>query len=211
MSATHPAHPAASSGTTAPPRQATLLLDRRPFTVEDYHRMADIGIFGPDERTELLDGEVVRRMTVSSRHAGCVKQLLQIFAAGLAGRAILGVQDPVQLDDRSEPEPDLAILAMREDMYRQRHPLPADIHLLIEVAESSIQIDREIKTPLYAAAGIPELWIVDLPAERISVLRQPGPAGFDERIELGRGDRLTPMAFPELEIRVEEVLGPAAG
>lgn len=189
-------------------RDGSQLLVRRPFSVDDYHRMAETGLLGEDERTELLDGEVVVLMPISSRHAGCVNALCRWFVARLLDRAVVAAQNPVRLSPHSEPEPDLCLLAPREDFYRSAHPEPADVFLLVEVADSSIEPDRRVKAPLYAAAGIREFWLVDLNQDRVEVYRQPGAEGYGQLHTFGRGERITPLAFPEVEIAVAEILGP---
>ncbi|MCC7020338.1 MAG: Uma2 family endonuclease [Ardenticatenales bacterium] len=185
-----------------------LLTVRRRFTVDDYHRMAEVGLIEPGARTELLDGEVVFKMTINSPHAGCVKRLNGLLLRLLQGRVIIGVQDPVRLDDWSEPEPDLSILKLRDDFYSRAHPLPADVLWLIEVADTTLRLDRYIKLPLYAAAGIAEVWLVDLNAATVEVHRDPDAAGYRLQQRFGRGDELRPAAFPDIVVAVDDVLGP---
>jgi Uma2 family endonuclease len=180
---------------------------RRRFTVDDYYRMGESGLIGPDERTELLDGEVVHQMPINSRHAGCVKVLNEIFTSRLLGRAVVGVQDPVRLGAYSEPQPDISVLAPRADRYRGKHPRPADVHLLIEVADTSLALDRRVKVPLYAKAGIAEVWVVDLLHDAIEVYRDPTADGYGDVQRLARGQAVGPGAFGDLSIRVEEILG----
>ena len=189
-------------------RDPVLFTVRRRFTVDDYHRMADVGLIGPDERTELLDGEVVYKMTINSRHAACVKRLARLLMGMLDVRAVIGVQDPVRLDDRSEPEPDISVLKPRDDDYQAAHPMPVDILLLIEVADTTLQLDRHVKVPLYAAAGIAEVWLVDLNAATVEVYRDPDAAGYRLQQRFGRGDELRPAAFPDIALAVDDVLGP---
>lgn len=195
----------------AAPGSRRVVLLRRLFTVEDYHRMAEVGLLRADERTELLDGEVVFKMPIGSRHAGCVKWLIRYLATAIRDRAIIGAQDPVRLDRFSEPEPDISLLRPRGDMYRDDHPGPQDVLLIIEVADSSLYVDRQVKAPLYAAAGIPELWLVDLTAEGVEVCREPGPDGYRSIHHCARGDVVTALAFPDVELPVSELLGPPVG
>ncbi len=140
-----------------------------PFTVGDYHRMTETGVLRRDARVELLDGQVVEMSPIGSRRAGCVNRLTQMLAQAMAGRATVGIQNPVVLDDFSEPQPDVAVLTYRADGYAARHPGPADVLLLIEVMVTSADIDRDVKIPLYARAGIPEVWLVDLDADAVEV------------------------------------------
>ncbi|MDQ3991333.1 MAG: Uma2 family endonuclease [Actinomycetota bacterium] len=179
---------------------------RRRFNVDEYYRMAEAGILGEDDRVELIDGEIVEMTPIGSDHAGVVNRLTHVIIAAMGGRAVVGVQNPVRLGDFSEPQPDLAVLAFRPDYYRREHPKPADVLLLIEVADSSVRFDRHVKLPLYARAGIPETWIVDLNAGTIDVCRSPGPDGYGERRTIGPGDVLTVAALPDVELDASEIL-----
>ena len=178
---------------------------RRLFTVDEYYRMAEAGIFKPGERVELLDGEIVPMNPIGSSHAWCVKRLTDIFVSGLGNRFILSIQDPIHLDEHAEPEPDVAIV--RRIAPQDRHPGPADTLLVVEVADSSIRVDRGRKRAMYARAGIPEYWIVDLAADRIEVYRQPGKRGYRSTALLARGDTVSPLCAPDLNVEVAAVLG----
>jgi Uma2 family endonuclease len=178
------------------------------FTVDDYHRLAQIGILGADERVELLDGQIVEMSPIGPRHAGCVKNLARLLYRKLGDAVLLGVQDPVVLGARSEPQPDIAVLKPRADTYSSAHPRPEDILLVIEVADTSLESDREVKLPLYAGAGIPEAWLVDLEHDVLEVHRQPGPEGYREVRTLARGDTLAALLVATGAIAVDEVLGP---
>ena len=180
---------------------------KRLFTVEEYHRMAEAGILTEDDRVELIEGEIVEMAPIGPSHAGRVDRLTELFVERLAGRAIVRVQNPVRLSQRSEPEPDLALVRRRPDFYTQAHPGPEDVFLVVEVMETSAEHDREEKLPLYAQAGIPEVWLVDLAAECIEVYRRPSPEGYEDLRRRCRGERLSPQAFPDVELAVDEVLG----
>ncbi|MBI3267685.1 MAG: Uma2 family endonuclease [Planctomycetes bacterium] len=180
---------------------------RRKFTVEQYHRMGESGVFAPDERVELIDGEIVEMSPIGPNHAAAVKRLLAIFAARLGPRVLLGVQDPVTLGPRSEPQPDVALLEPKADFYACGHPSPKDILLLIEVSDTTQRYDREVKMPHYARVGIREAWLVDLVSDRIEIYRKPGQGGYGELRKVGRGEKLAPLAFPRCALRVEEIVG----
>jgi len=182
-------------------------LMRRLFTVDDYYRMAEAGILRHGERVELLEGEIVQMAAIGSRHAGCVNRLTRILVTGVGPEALVTVQNPVRLSDLSEPQPDVAVVRPRPDDYMERHPLPDDVLLVVEVADSSVPVDRERKAPLYATARIPEYWIVDLPAEVVEVYREPAEGRYRAVTRYGKGDRLTLLALPELQMGVEEILG----
>ena len=178
----------------------------RRFTVEEYRRMAEAGILGEDDRVELLDGEIVVMAPIGERHAACVRRLNNLLAARFMGRAIVDAQNPVHLDRWSLPQPDVTLLRPRADFYTV-HPGPGDILLVIEVAETSVEYDREVKIPLYARAGIPEAWLVDLPGERILVCAEPTPDGYRRVRSVGRGEALAPAGLPGVELSVDDVLG----
>jgi len=179
---------------------------RRLFTVHEYYEMARVGILKPDERVELLDGEIVRMNAIGSPHAWCVKRLNRSFSA-FDDRCLVSVQDPLRLDVRSEPEPDIVIL--QPDTPENRHPEPADVFLVIEVADSSISVDRRRKRPMYARAGIPEYWIVDLNADRVEIYRDPLPSRgrYRSATPLGRGDMISPLFAPVISVDVMMILG----
>lgn len=180
---------------------------RRSFTVEEYHRMAEAGILGEDDRVELLEGEIVEMAPIGSGHAACVDRLTHLLVRQFAEKAIIRVQNPVRLGERSEPQPDLALLRPRPDFYAKAHPGPEDILLLVEVAETSVGVDREVKLPLFARAGVPEVWLVDLPGERIEVYRKPTPQGYQEVRQVRRGECVASQAFPDIALAGGEILG----
>jgi Uma2 family endonuclease len=185
----------------------SVALHKRLFSSDEYHSMLDAGILSPDDRVELIEGEVLEMAAISSRHAGCVKGLNRAFSEGLSGRALVGVQDPVRLSHFSEPEPDLSVLHPRDDRYSKAHPTPEDVFLIVEVAHASLDYDRSVKVPLYARSGIREVWLFDLTQSVVEVYRRPGVGGYAEVERLGRGDRLAPEAFPNLVLDVDSLLG----
>ncbi len=185
----------------------TVQVLRRRFTVDEYYLMAKVGILKEDDRVELIDGEIVEMSPIGSRHASAVKRLISLLSRHLGQRAIISAQDPVQLGEHSEPEPDIALLRPKPDFYADAHPGPSDVLLLIEVADSSLEYDREVKTPLYARAGIAEVWLVDLVGENLRVYRSPSPEGYREVRTARRGERLAPEALPELALSVNAILG----
>ncbi len=177
------------------------------FTVEQYHEMGRAGILSGDMRTELIDGEVVMMSPVGPEHAACVKRVTRLFHVRLGDRATVSVQDPVVLDAYWEPQPDVSLLAHRDDFYAAGHPEPSDILLAIEVADTTLKNDREVKIPHYAATGVRESWIVDLNGERVEVHRRPTKSGYRSIHRLGRGEKISPLAFPDVSISVNEILG----
>jgi Uma2 family endonuclease len=179
---------------------------RRRFNVKEFHRMAQTGILTEDDRVELLDGELVEMTPIGSRHAACVNRLAQFFAERLASRAIVSVQNPVQLGPQSEPQPDIALLRPRADYYAGSHPEPQHVLLLIEVTDTSMEVDRQIKVPLYARAGIPEVWLVDIGQRHVDIYQNPSPQEYREIRRLGAGQSLTVPGFPDLTLPIDRIL-----
>jgi len=159
---------------------AAPVLRRYRFSAEDYHRMAELQFFPTGQRIELLDGEIVEMSPINSKHASTVALLAKWLIMQLSDQAFVNIQNPVALDEFSEPEPDLLVAKPRPDAYKNGHPKPEDILFLIEVADTSLAKDRTVKLPLYAAAGIPETWIVNLEEECIEVYSAPSPEGFGQ-------------------------------
>jgi Uma2 family endonuclease len=179
---------------------------RRYFTVEEYHRMGAAGIFTEDDRVELIEGEILQKSPIGSRHAACVKRLNAKFNNLLAGRGVVSVQDPVLLNDFSEPQPDIAVLTRREDFYADALPTAKDVLLVVEVADTSIAYDRDSKLPAYARSGILEVWLVDLPAETVEVYSVPANGAYQKSISYRRGDSISPSNFPDIAIEVASIL-----
>lgn len=185
----------------------TDVLTRRRFTVEEYHRMGEAGILPEDERVELIEGEIVMMTPIGPPHAGSVNRLTRLWTSRLGDRAIVQVQNPVRLTLDTEPQPDLALLRPRADFYAKSHPQATDVFLLIEVADTTAETDRRVKIPLYAKAGIPEVWLLDLSADRVEVYRQPTPDGYRQVLSFSRGQAFAPGAFSDLTLTADDLLG----
>ena len=172
--------------------------------------MGRVGILTPEDRVELLDGEVIVMSPIGSRHAACADRLTRaFFAAGrLAGRAQVRVQNPLAVSDRSELQPDLMLLAARDDDYALGHPEPADVLLVVEVADSSLAYDRRTKIPSYARADIREAWLVDLEHDRIEANTEPAPDGYRVTRRHGPGASLSPAALPDLTLEIDRIIPP---
>ena len=181
---------------------------RRALDVSAYHAMAKAGILRPDDRVELIEGELVWMNALGGPHMGCVMALTHLLMAHVPPGGRLSVQNAVRLDRHTEPQPDLAVLRPRADGYRgEAPPLAEDVLLLVEVADSSLRIDREVKGPLYARAGIPEYWIVDLAGRTVLAHRDPGPEGYAAVRETRAGEALAPLRLPAATVAVAEILG----
>lgn len=155
---------------------------RRLFTVSDYYKMAEAGILSPEDRVELIRGEILKMSPIKSPHAGIINKLVKMLFRQLDDRATIASQNPLHINKFSEPEPDIIVARFRDDEYIERHPRPEDVLLLIEVADSSLAFDRKVKTPLYAQAGIPEYWIVNLNDRQIEIFRQPSAGDYSEKL-----------------------------
>jgi Uma2 family endonuclease len=185
----------------------TVAASRRLFTVEEFHQMADAAILRRDDRVELLAGDIVEMTPIGSRHAACVSRINRLLSRRLGDAFIVRVQDPLYLDEHSEPQPDIAIVKARDDFYRDRHPRPDEVCLVIEVADTSAAVDRVDKVPLYGRSGIPEVWVVDLTMGRIDVYRGVTEAGYRHQDSIEQHGTLTPSALPGLQVRVQELIG----
>ena len=178
----------------------------RKFTVAEYYRMAEAGILKPDERVELIEGEIVVMPPIGPEHADNVDEYNEVFAQYARGRFRIRIQNPVRLNDHSEPEPDVALLRRRPEGYRTAHPTPADVLLIIEVAHSSLEYDRNVKAHIYGRSGVAETWVKNLPEDCIERFTEPGPDGYARHTVHRRGETLTPVALPDLELAVSDLL-----
>jgi Uma2 family endonuclease len=185
-----------------------LLTRKRLLTNEEYHHILGAGILAEEERVELIHGEILEMSPIGNRHAACLRRLLRLLTQALAPDVMLDVQNPIHLPrEKSEPQPDLVLLRSREDGYASQPPTAEDILLLIEVADRSLAYDRDVKVPLYANSGIPEVWLVDLAGGSIVVHRRPGEKGYQDIQSLGPGDTLAPAGLPGARLSVGAILG----
>lgn len=179
---------------------------KRLFTTREYHQMVAAGILTKDDRVELIKGEIVAMSPIGPHHSGIVNRLVRILVPQQENRMLASIQNAVQLDQFSQPEPDLAFLKPRADDYVDSHPTPDDVYLLIEVADSSLAFDRDVKADLYAEAGIPEYWLIDLVNNAFLVYRQPSPEGYRRRQKIVAGETVSPQAFPDIRLNVSDIL-----
>jgi Uma2 family endonuclease len=177
---------------------------RRLFTVDEYHRMADASVFGPEERVELIDGEIIQMSPIEPRHAGCVINLNRLLVTRLGDRAIVSPQNPVVIRPRSEPQPDLLVLRPRTISYSRAHPTPEDVLLAIEVADTTLRFDRIVKARLYARARIAEYWLVDVANARVDVFHDAREDGYRNTAQLTRESSVAPLAFPDCTFSIDD-------
>jgi Uma2 family endonuclease len=181
-------------------------LKRRRFTVEQYHQMAEAGVFHPEERVELIDGEIIEMAAIGRGHATAHRRSVRSFHRLVGERALIDSQDPVVIGEFGEPQPDVVLLRPCPDDYLSAHPTPADVLLVVEIGDSSLDYDRRVKLPMYAKAGIPEAWIENLVDDVVEVCTEPGPDGY-RTVRVARGgETVRPTAFPAVEIPVDVLL-----
>ena len=184
---------------------------RLRFDVDDYHRLGALGFFKPDERVELIDGDIVPMSPIGSPHNGAVMVLSGLLFERLGRRDALNIQGSIRLDRKSEPQPDIAVLRPPASAYRHAHAGPKDIFFIIEVMDSSAKFDRGYKLGLYARARIAEVWLVDLDKDRLETYSGPVKGVYSKRQVLTRGRSVAPLAFPDVAMAVEDILGPVEG
>ncbi len=180
---------------------------RKKFTVNDFHKMMDVGILSEDGATEIIKGELVERMPIGSRHAAIVAKLSKLFEKRVGDESIIWSQNPIRLDEYNEPLPDVALLKLREDFYIGNNPRPKDVFLLAEVSDSTVRYDREEKILLYAQAGILELWLINVKREIIEIYTQPDKGNYRNIQIYQHGEFVRSTILPSLQIAVGEILG----
>src|SRR5437762_12103574 len=180
---------------------------KRFFNVDEYYRMAEVGLLSADDRVELIEGEIVEMSPIGKTHGGTVKRSNNFLNRELGDAVIVSVQDPIRLNDFSEPQPDLALLKPRKDFYKNSHPTPEDVLVVIEVSDTSVNYDRNVKLPLYARAGIPEAWLMILQKEMIEVHSEPENGKYKKAQRLKRGKILISSVIPSFSCKVEDLLG----
>jgi hypothetical protein len=185
-----------------------VMLKKRRFTIEEYDRMAEAGVLPPEDRVELIEGEIVEMSPIGTPHAGVVNRLNYVFSSRLGARAIVQIQNPVALPPVvSVPQPDVALLRPRQDFYAKARPLPGDVLLVVEVMETSADYDRGVKLPLYAKAGVIETWLVDLGANIVEVYRRPSGDRYQEARTISGQDAIALHAFPDVALTLADILG----
>ncbi|BAY10671.1 Uma2 family endonuclease [Calothrix sp. NIES-2098] len=183
-------------------------LKLRLWTVEEYHRMAEAGIFAADERVELLEGKIIWMSAKGTAHRSAVGRTDYLLKNRLGNRAWVSIQDPVKLNERSEPEPDIAVVKVDPLDYADHHPTPAEVYLIIEVADSSLKLDCETKGKAYSKAGITDYWVLDVIGRQLHIFREPTEDGYQSEVILAEDRTISPLQFPDLQIAISEMLPP---
>ena len=179
--------------------------ERRLFTRQEYHAMARAGILTEDDPVELLDGEIIRKMPSGPAHAGLIKRLNRVLSALVKETAIVSVQDPLALDEYSEPEPDVMLLRPRPDFYYESHPMSQDVWLVIEVADTSLTADKEVNVPLYASHEVPEVWLVDLEQRQVVAYSALADGRYSRERIYRSGEVIPLTALPGKQLHVAEL------
>jgi len=183
------------------------LLRRHRLTATEYRRMGEVGILRADARVELIEGEIIDMTPTGSRHAGVVRHIARLFERAIGDSAVVSIQSPVSLSDRSEPEPDIALLSPRADFYKSAHPRPSDVLLIVEVADASLRYDRQVKVPLYARHGVTEVWIVDLERNVLTQYRDPEGERYRTATSLAELAAVELAALPGVRLDLRGVFG----
>jgi Uma2 family endonuclease len=190
------------------PRRNTMReISKKLFTVDEYYRMAEAGILTEDDRVELIEGEIIQMSPIGYRHAICVTRTTTFLIRALEWKAVVTSQNPLLLTDWTAPQPDVTVLLPPFESYDTRLPKASDVLLVVEVSDNSLRYDCDIKVPLFAAAGCPEVWIEDLQNDLILVYRDPSDGAYKTTLTFHRGDSISPVAFPDKTLAVDDLLG----
>ncbi|MBA4124284.1 MAG: Uma2 family endonuclease [Acidobacteria bacterium] len=177
------------------------------FRAEDFRKMTEVGILPEESGWEIIDGYLIDKISIGSKHAGTVKKLNRKLSLIVADKAIISIQDPIHIDEYNEPEPDIALLDPRRDFYAESHPTPKEVLLLIKVSDSTIEYDRDIKKTLYAEAGIAEFWLVNLKENTVEGYSSPKNGNYRLAEILESGETIKAGTIENLELKIEEILG----
>jgi len=180
---------------------------KKLFTVDEYYRMAEVGILGPEDRVELIEGEIIRMSPIGMHHAGCVNTANRMFITAFGDRVVVSVQNPLRLSNYTEPVPDIVVLKPRPDLYREKRVWAEDALLVVEVADTTLEYDCNVKVPLYAASGVPEVWIEDLKRRRLLVYRDPDGKHYKTQLVLNREDAVSIATLADVAFTFNDLIG----
>jgi len=182
-----------------------MLVDIRRLSVTEYHRLADVGILEPDEQVELIAGQIFQKIVKNPPHSAANKRIERLLENGLGSMVLIRSQEPITLNDYSEPEPDIAVVQFDPFYYEDHHPTPDRVYLIVEISDSTLNRDLEIKAQAYGESGIAEYWVVDL-GRQVYCFRQPSAAGYREKRIFSEDETIVPLAFPQVAIAVKIML-----
>lgn len=180
----------------------------RKWTVKEYHKLGAIGIFHPEERVELIEGNIIKISAKGTLHAAATRRTATLLHNLLGNQAAVYNKSPIALDDDSEPEPDIAVVRIDPFDYATHHPTPSEVYLIIEVADSSLAYDREIKAKIYARSGIADYWVLNVRDRQLHVFREPAENGYQSEVIIGENGSISPLEFPALNIAIQAMLPP---
>jgi Uma2 family endonuclease len=180
---------------------------KKLFTVDEYYRMADAGIFTEDDRVELIEGEILEMSPIGHRHMVCVDRANDLLTSALRGKVLISVQNPLRLNKYNEPQPDIVVLKWREDYYASKLHTPEDTLLVLEVSDTTVRYDTKVKLPIYAANGISEVWIENLQEDLILLCRDPAERNYKTQLSLQLREFISSLAFPDVAFKIEDLLG----
>ncbi|WP_341732983.1 Uma2 family endonuclease [Microcoleus sp. EPA2] len=180
----------------------------RKWTVEEYHKLGEIGFFNPEERVELIAGNIIQMSAKGTAHTSATRRTASVLRNLLGDRAAVYTQDPIALDDNSEPEPDITLVIIDPLDYATHHPTPSEVYLIIEVADSSLTYDRQVKAKIYARSGIADYWVLNVNDRQLHVFREPAENGYQSELILGENGSISPLHFPAVNIAIPEMLPP---
>ncbi|MEG4842397.1 Uma2 family endonuclease [Microcoleus sp. B9-D4] len=180
----------------------------RKWTVKEYHKLGEMGVFHPEERIELIEGNIIKMSAKGTAHTSALGRTDRLLQSLFANLAWVRMQDPIALDDNSEPEPDIAVVRIDAFDYATHHPTPSEVYLIIEVADSSLAYDREIKAKAYARSGIADYWVLNVNERQLHVFREPAEEGYQSEVILGESAIVSPLHFPTFNIAIQAMLPP---
>jgi Uma2 family endonuclease len=184
------------------------LFTLRKWTVAEYYKLGEMGFFRPEERVELILGNIIKMSAKGTAHTSALGRTDRLFQDLFHNLAWVRVQDPIALDDSSEPEPDIVLAIIDSLDYATHHPTPAEVYLIIEVADSSLTYDREVKAEIYARSGIADYWILNVNERQLHVFREPTEDGYQSEVILGENASISPLQFPTFNIAILAMLPP---
>ncbi len=180
----------------------------RKWTVKEYQKLGEMGFFHPEERVELILGNIIRMSAKGTAHTSATRRTATLLRDLLENQAAVYTQDPIALDDNSEPEPDIALVRIDPLDYATHHPTPSEVYLIIEVADTSLTFDREIKAKAYARSGITDYWVLNVNERQLHVFREPADDGYQSEVILGETASISPLQFPTVNIAIQAMLPP---
>ncbi|HAG81958.1 MAG TPA: hypothetical protein DCL61_12520 [Cyanobacteria bacterium UBA12227] len=184
----------------------------RLWTVEEYHRMAEVGILQPEKPVELIAGQIIEKMSPQrSSHAAAITRTNRILVNLLGEEILIRLQLPIQLNDHSEPEPDITLVRVDPLDYAAHHPTASDVYLIIEVADTTLKTDLQIKAKDYAQSGIPDYWVLNINSRQLHVFREPTQQGYQSEVILSEDESISPLQFPDCVVAICEILPPVIG